>query len=69
MKKPLQLLLYKLVVYAIILLAGLALGAVNTTNSYGIVLPAMLTVFTIRAIVEYVKETKKANDKSKIDFL
>ena len=68
MNKPLKKLVYKLLIYSIILLAGLALDVVNTTSTYGLVIPSMLTVFTVISIYQYVKTVRKANDKSNIEF-
>ena len=68
MKKPLQKLVCKLLIYILILLAGLAFGAVNTTGPYGMVLPSLLTVFATVDIYHYVKDIRKAKNKSKIEF-
>ena len=70
MNKPLQTLVYKLLVYTVILIAGIALGAVNLTSGhgFGLVLPSMLTVFAVNNIYQYIKARQKAKDKSKVEF-
>ena len=70
MNTPLQTLVYKLLIYAIILIAGIALGAVNLTSEhgFGLVLPCMLTVLALNNIYQYIKAIRKTKDKSKIEF-
>lgn len=69
MKKPLKTFIYKLLACGLILLAGYFLGLVHTETSMGVVVPAMCTVYAIGSLWNYIKEVRKANDKSKVDFL
>ena len=59
MNTPLKRLIYKILAFALFMLAGYLLGAVNMDDPLGLVLPAVCSVGVLASLISFVIELKQ----------